>query len=113
MPEGQQIGSDDAVLVRPVQAGSTVAVHTGDVLFRLGFGAALSAAALAGCADDAASDANATSDTYAVQTDDGWQVQEAVDLAADDPLATRQRPPLDCAAFGAAVRGLLAGSVLA
>lgn len=30
-----------------------------------------------------------------MQTDDGWQVQEAVDLATDDPLATRQRPPLD------------------
>lgn len=83
-----------AVLVQAVHASSTLAVHTGEVRVRLGFAAALSAAALAGCADDA-SEANATSDTYAVQTDGGWQVQEAVDLAADDPLATRQRPPLD------------------
>lgn len=71
-------------------------MHTGTVLVRLAFALTLGAAALAGCSgDDAASEVNAASSRYAVQTDDGWQVQEAVDLADDDPLATRQRPPLD------------------
>lgn len=66
------------------------------MLVRLALAAALSAAALTACSDDdAASDVNAASDTYAVQADDDWQVQEAVDLAADDPLATSERPPLD------------------
>lgn len=32
---------------------------------------------------------------YAVQTDDGWEVQEAVDPAADDPLTERERPRSD------------------
>lgn len=64
--------------------------------FRVAVAVALSAVALVGCSgDDDANGLGATSDTYALQTDDGWQTQEAVDLAADDPLATRQRPPLD------------------
>jgi hypothetical protein len=85
-----------AVVVRPVQAGSTLAVHTETVLVRFTFAVALSTAALAGCSnDDAASGQNVTSDPYAVQTDDGWQAQEAVDPAADDAIATRERPPLD------------------
>lgn len=71
-------------------------MHTAGVLVRLALAAALSAAALTACSDDdAASDVNAAVDRYAVQTDDDWQPQEAVDLAADDPLTTRERPPLD------------------
>ena len=66
------------------------------MLDRIGFAVILTAAALTGCSDDdATTGGNAASETYAVQTDDGWQLQEAVDLAADDPIATRQRPPLD------------------
>lgn len=71
-------------------------MHTARVLVRLAVAVALSAAALTACSDDdAASDVNAPSDPYAVQTDDDWQVQQAVDLAADDPLATMERPALD------------------
>lgn len=78
------------------ERSSALAVHNGTVVVRLAVAVALGAVALAGCSDDeAASDGYAASATYAVQTDDGWQVQEAVDPAANDPLATRQRPPLD------------------
>lgn len=66
------------------------------MLVRIAFAIALSAAALAGCSDDdAAEDVDALAGTYAVQTDDGWEVQEAVDPAAADPLTERERPPLD------------------
>lgn len=70
--------------------------NTATVLVRVAAAVALSAAALAGCSgDDGGADVDAASDPYAGQTDGDWQVQEAVDLAADDPLATRERPPLD------------------
>lgn len=67
-------------------------VHTGVVLVRLAFAAGVAAGALTGCSDDdGASDTGA----YAVQANDDWKMQEAIDLAPDDPFATRQRPPLD------------------
>lgn len=71
-------------------------MHTGTMLVRLALAVALSAAALAGCSDDdAAGDVDALAGTYAVQTDDGWEVQEAVDPAAGDPRTESERPPLD------------------
>lgn len=54
------------------------------------------AVALAACSnDDVAGDIDAPAEIYAVQTDDGWHLQEAVDPAADDPLTANERPALD------------------
>lgn len=49
-------------------------------------------AIVAGCTD---SSDGATPDTYAVVTDDDWELQEAVRPPPDDPIASRARPPMD------------------
>lgn len=66
------------------------------MLVRLVVVIGVSAVALAACSDgDVAGDIDAPAGIYAVQTDDGWQLQEAVDPTADDPVAANERPALD------------------
>lgn len=54
--------------------------------------------AVAACNDDDdTGQAVSTADNgpYALQADASWELQEAVDLADDDPIAEHDRPPLD------------------
>lgn len=64
------------------------------MLIRLVVAVGLSAVVLTACSDDGAV-GDPPAEMYALQPDDSWQLHEAVDPKADDPLTARERPSLD------------------